>query len=625
MCLIVLLHYALRAALLQLDRLKEFKLVKVECSVSCTHVVEVRVIFTSAQQQRASKDSRGEALVIHIIPPQVARKKSMKPATVARCSMANEILRRRKQSGRESTRRPRLALETRTQTHDLSVQELAATHTGTRQGCKRARAEISPHADFSTAHQKSGVATTCFSTDPPDHPQLSPATKTQVTTPHDPLSDIATVADCENTADASGTNPHQRQSSMWRTGLLYLDRGDSAIIAALKDAGFNTQQTPGSPNRRFSQSSDTTHSREHSRDGRFRPDPIPAQQWVMPADTGLKFSPARVKPVDDVIDNFSPTSDTTLFEEPPSYSLDRIVEDEGFHDYFSYDGKDKDDKDACAKSDFDDQATTIQKRRTSIRRQRAPSTPSTPSSPVIKSAFGSVRRLSRELPVRAKTSEGLLQLQANPSKPHRPTPGHQRRISLGLPIKAPNAQPETHQPPISLPSGPRSAPLSRPNRASEIPSPTALSQQERDLEYKHRHTFIGTASLDDFLEVLEVSPTHMATKAAVAKAFIILAASERLLARQASSNPAGWDLVPRVTPDVPNYDYVAQAHVRLGSITLWQFLELMPFDEREEAGAMSVVEAFSAASHMDAKAGVGIANKARAFRSWMVKQANSLS
>lgn len=412
---------------------------------------------------------------------------------------------------------------------------------------------------------------------------------------------------------------------MWRTGLLYLDRGDSAIIAALKDAGFNTQQTPGSPNRRFSQSSGSSHSREHSRDGRFRPDPIPAQQWVMPADSnGLKFaSPVRPHKPEDVIDNFSPMSDSTLFEEPPSYSLDRIVEDEGHHhDYFNYDAKDKDDKEA-AKHDSDETAANIQKRRASIRRQRAPSIPSTPTSPVIKSV-ANARRISRELPVRAKTSEGLLQLQANPSKPQRPAGGHKRRISLGLPIKAPTSAPET--PVTAVTPSPRSATLSsRPNRTSEPPSPAALNQQERDLEYKHRHTFIGTASLDDFLEVLEVTPQHTCTKSAVGKAFIVLAASERLLARQASTNPAGWDLVPRVTPDVPNYDYVAQAHVRLGSITLWQFLELMPFDEKEEAGAMSVLEAFSAASHMDAKASTGIASKARIFRSWMVKQANALT
>jgi hypothetical protein len=157
-------------------------------------------------------------------------------------------------------------------------------------------------------------------------------------------------------------------------------------------------------------------------------------------------------------------------------------------------------------------------------------------------------------------------------------------------------------------------------RAPEKSGPEAtLRQKERDLEYKHRHTFIGTASLDDFLEVLDVSEEHTTTKAAVGKAFLILASSERLLARQASSTAAGWDLVSRTIPDVVNTDYVIQAHVKLGSITLWQFLELIPFDEQEEAGSMSVVEAFSAASHMDSKAGVGAGSKAKVFRSWMVE------
>ena len=43
--------------------------------------------------------------------------------------------------------------------------------------------------------------------------------------------------------------------------------------------------------------------------------------------------------------------------------------------------------------------------------------------------------------------------------------------------------------------------------------------EERELEYKHRHIFVGTASLDDFLEILEVGPTYTTTKRQVAKAF----------------------------------------------------------------------------------------------------------
>jgi hypothetical protein len=80
---------------------------------------------------------------------------------------------------------------------------------------------------------------------------------------------------------------------MWRTGLLYLDRGDSSILAALRDAGYNTQQTPTSPSRRFSQASDT----ESALDGKLKHD-LRAQQgvqhWVVPADVNaLKFHTSR--------------------------------------------------------------------------------------------------------------------------------------------------------------------------------------------------------------------------------------------------------------------------------------------------------------------------------------------
>jgi hypothetical protein len=67
-------------------------------------------------------------------------------------------------------------------------------------------------------------------------------------------------------------------------------------------------------------------------------------------------------------------------------------------------------------------------------------------------------------------------------------------------------------------------------------------------------------------------------------------------------------------------DYVVQLRVKLGSITLRQFLDMVPFDEGDEVAAMRVIEAFSAASHMDAKAGVGTKSKARAFRKWIVTQ-----
>lgn len=141
---------------------------------------------------------------------------------------------------------------------------------------------------------------------------------------------------------------------------------------------------------------------------------------------------------------------------------------------------------------------------------------------------------------------------------------------------------------------------------------------ERELEYKHRHTFVGTASLDDLLELLEMNATYMTTKAAVMRAFVSLASNEQLQARQSSTQPNGWDLVSRVTPDISITDFVAQLQVKLGSITLRQFLDMVPFDEKTDVMALRVVEAFSIASHIDAKAGMDAGSKARAFRNWMI-------
>ncbi|KAJ4371233.1 hypothetical protein N0V83_004450 [Neocucurbitaria cava] len=424
---------------------------------------------------------------------------------------------------------------------------------------------------------------------------------------------------------------------MWRMGLLYLDRGDSAIFAALKDAGHNNRpQAPGSPTGKFSPPSDPS---DQSIDGRLRHDIPGAQQWASPAGAngngnGIKFNPLRPKS-ENPLDSLSPSSDNTLFEEPEVYSLDRSKNEESLDDYFSLNGAEKDEVIRTERRD----PALMQKRR-SVRHSRAGSivsfnAPDRPSLPSISS-----------LPLRArtKTNEGLLQLHMRPESPKRaesadspktprnslPAERHRRKVSIGLPLRGMVGTPEalkhsSFDPRCTLDTPPQTPAHDRATTAmlrqkERDLATAALKQKERDLEYKHRHTFIGTASLDDFLEVLEVSSAYTTTKTAVARAFIILASSERLLARQASSTPSGWELVSRKASDMSNIDYVAQAQLRLGSITLRQFLDLIYFDEEEEVGAMSVIEAFSAASHLDAKVDGGTGSRARAFRSWMAKQ-----
>lgn len=150
-----------------------------------------------------------------------------------------------------------------------------------------------------------------------------------------------------------------------------------------------------------------------------------------------------------------------------------------------------------------------------------------------------------------------------------------------------------------------------------------LTADEREMEYKHRHTFVGTASLDEFLELLEISPSYHVTQSAIARAFIQLASTEQLHARQYSTKLEGWGLVARTTvdyKDVATTDYVVQSRVKLGTITLRQFLSMIPFDQDNTVAAMKVLDAFSAASHLDAKTDTDVENKAKAFRSWIISQ-----
>jgi hypothetical protein len=221
-------------------------------------------------------------------------------------------------------------------------------------------------------------------------------------------------------------------------------------------------------------------------------------------------------------------------------------------------------------------------------------------------------------------NDGLLQFKADPDKDLTARPPranrHQSKISLNIPVNALKGRPE-------IPRQPRFDNRTEASRGELYVHSAALSNmvasQERELEYKHRHTFIGTGSLDDFLEILEISPTRATTKHAVAKAFVQLSSNEQLCARQCATRPDGWELVSRTTLDVidvTSIDYIVQGQVKLGSITLRQFLDLIPFDAKDEVSAMQVVEAFSAASHLDAKASVAAGSKARAFRSWIVAQ-----
>ncbi|KAJ4291960.1 hypothetical protein N0V90_009858 [Kalmusia sp. IMI 367209] len=213
------------------------------------------------------------------------------------------------------------------------------------------------------------------------------------------------------------------------------------------------------------------------------------------------------------------------------------------------------------------------------------------------------------------TNDSVLELKASPAKLGQvksPAKQHRRKVSLKLPVNV--RKPQHGPPPLKTLT---------PSPVLDEDTLALYEREERELEYKHRHIFIGTASLDDFLEILEVHPsTYITTKRQVTKAFGILACAEQVQARQSSISSAGWNFVTRITSDdiLTRTDYLTESHVKLGSISLGKFIAKIPFDDKEEIDATKVVDAFCLASRLDGEATYGSQSKAKAFRIFMVRE-----
>ena len=191
---------------------------------------------------------------------------------------------------------------------------------------------------------------------------------------------------------------------------------------------------------------------------------------------------------------------------------------------------------------------------------------------------------------------------------------HRRNVSLKVPIRVASSQSSSDQHRPSTPS------TSKPHAHPVSSTPTPAPQTEAELHYKQRHIFVGTASLFSFLSALETSPVGSTTRAAVLRAFTQLAAKEQQLARQRSQNPADWHLVSRITADnITDWDYVVLARVLLGSVSLQQFVDSIPFGEAEEVSLVVVVDAFKNASHVDAREDGEAGGRAGALRGWLLE------
>jgi hypothetical protein len=409
---------------------------------------------------------------------------------------------------------------------------------------------------------------------------------------------------------------HRRKSSVWKP-ILTRDRSSSAVLTALHlNAERSAMHAPEHTESTEVEKTTRQDMQDEQGTAFATPQQVVHHQKRENPLTAFRFPQAEDAPEpypDDLSDSVSPTSDTTLFDDSVVYSLNQLKRGESNQTYSAREETERNQTSAAPASRAKREAATPVR----TRHQRHFSTDS---------GFDTSGTPSIPLRSRAKTNDGLLLLKANTTRdPMAPPPksiGHRRKISMNLPVNAPVARPNG----LQLPKHPPFDSWTELPNCAKVESITmvgALTPEERDLEYKHRHTFIGAGSLDDFLEALEMSSSHTTTKSAVARAFVQLSSAEQLYARQCSTRAEGWELVSRTTldvMDVTSVDYVVQLQVKLGSITLRHFLDMTPFDKDNNVAAMLVVEAFCAASHIDSKAGVGASSKARAFRSWIVTQ-----
>jgi hypothetical protein len=156
------------ALLLFLDRLRVSRLVRAESTIVCCHV-ELRVIFTSL---RRPFNLRLRAVVIRVRIPS-ALIASMKPSTIARCAIANELLRRKNQTPCDKIVCPGSTSKHHINLLSISVEQLPVSEA--RSGKKQQRAlEELP----STVQHGSSLDTTNVQTGAPANPS-TPKSKSQ--------------------------------------------------------------------------------------------------------------------------------------------------------------------------------------------------------------------------------------------------------------------------------------------------------------------------------------------------------------------------------------------------------------------------------------------------------------
>jgi hypothetical protein len=175
-------------------------------------------------------------------------------------------------------------------------------------------------------------------------------------------------------------------------------------------------------------------------------------------------------------------------------------------------------------------------------------------------------------------------------------------------------------------------PVHKENAAGNV---AALFLEKRSLEYLHRNIFLGTTSLNTFLENLPMTFTCscplrnkatrgindtcpcpiMTTKKDITSTFSALAKKEQEFMRSKSQNREGWDLLREIDLACENNSVVSLARIQLGSIMLGEFLDYVGPEGREgTVSVKAVAKAFEKACRTDRKREWDSSSKAAAYR-----------
>ncbi|OAL56245.1 hypothetical protein IQ07DRAFT_2047 [Pyrenochaeta sp. DS3sAY3a] len=561
------LHYACRYLSLFIDRLKSLRLVKVECSLLCCYVVDVRVVYTHSTPPRNKLQH-----TVHLrIRSPITLRRTMKPSKLAACS-ANEILRRQTQTELDGAVLSQFDLEQRAALMSMFFNDNPTP----KSDLKQQESTMSFHTELPNVSKKrqdgSGEDAVNWRRHSLSLVRSMQPSIWQLGRDHNPsASSIFSVLKQE-----AERNTHQRMLA--QSQLLNHDENDRAggqqdsIVTPLRKATWT--DIPRSKFR-FPQPHDASRTRQ-------------LQTNTHPHDS-------RSHHIED-LQGFlaSPASESTLFDDTVTCSLSHLVT-----------------KDTHIANESSGKSPTSPEEWSSFRERDLSLSPSleSPMTPLL------------PLRVRARTTEGTLRFRANAARitsANTPVTQHRSRISLNLPI---NTATSSDAPWQSRRGSMSTNPPVHYTSAEMDMDQDTLAARECELEYKQRRIFIGAASLDDFLDLLDVSPSFTTTKDSIARAFTLLSSNEQLIVRENSTSKEGWNLVSRVTPDTATGDCVTQVRVKLGSISLRQFLDLVPFSAHDSVDVMGVLEAFAVASHLNAKAEAGLlGGKAKALRRWIVRR-----